>query len=283
LKIRALIVDDEPLGRERIRTLLREDAEVGVVGEAADGHEATAAVERLKPDLLFLDVQMPEMDGFAVLEAIADKHMPEIIFVTAYDRYAVRAFEVHALDYLLKAFDRERFESAVAHAKEEIRRSREGVFNERLVTLLEDLESRKPRATRLVIKSAGRIFFLAVQEIDWVEAADNYVRIHAAGKEHLMRETLQSLEGRLDPARFLRIHRSTIVNIDRIRELHPMFHGDYALRLCDGTELTLSRNYRNNLGESLARFLWSFPRATQRHSPLLAGPLDPTAVAFCPK
>jgi two-component system LytT family response regulator len=255
LKIRALIVDDEPLGRERIRTLLREDAEVDVVGEAADGHQAIAAVEHLRPDLLFLDVQMPEMDGFAVLDAIAGKHMPVIIFVTAYDRYAVQAFEVHALDYLLKAFDRERFENAVARAKEEIRRSRDGVLNERLVTLLEDLESRKQRATRLVIKSAGRIFFLPVKEIDWVEAADNYVRIHAGCKEHLMRETLQSLEGRLDPTRFLRVHRSTIVNIDRIREMQPMFHGDYALRLCDGTELTLSRSYRDKLGESLARFL----------------------------
>ncbi len=255
MKIRAIIVDDEPLGRERIRTLLREDADVDVVGEAADGGQAIAAVERLRPDLLFLDVQMPEMDGFTVLDAIADKHMPAIIFVTAYDRYAVQAFEVHALDYLLKAFDRERFESAVARAKEEIRRSREGILNERLLTLLEDLESRKQQATRLVIKASGRIFFLPVEEIDWVEAADNYVRIHAAGKEHLMRETLQSLEGRLDPAMFLRVHRSTIVNIDRIRELQPMFHGDYALRLYDGTELTLSRNYRDKLGESLARFL----------------------------
>jgi len=255
LKIRALIVDDEPLGRERIRTLLREDAEVDVVGEAGNGHEAAIEIERLRPDLLFLDVQMPEMDGFAVLDAIADKHMPVIIFVTAYDRYAVQAFEVHALDYLLKAFDRERFESAVSRAKEEVRRSKEGIFNERLVTLLEDLESRKERSTRLVIKSSGRIFFLPVKEFDWVEAADNYIRIHAGGKEHLMRETLQSLEGRLDPERFLRVHRSAIVNIDRIRELQPMFHGDYALRLCDGTELTLSRKYKDKLGESLARFI----------------------------
>ena len=255
MKIRALIVDDEPLGRERIRTLLREDAEVEVVGECADGRQAIAAVERLKPDLLFLDVQMPEMDGFAVVDAIAAQHMPAIIFVTAYDRYAVQAFEVHALDYLLKSFDRERFQSAVARAKQEIRRSREGALNERLAGLLEDLESRKQRATRVVIKSAGRIFFLPVEEIDWVEAADNYVRIHAGIEAHLVRETLQSLEGRLDPAKFLRIHRSTIVNLDRIRELHPLFHGDYAVRLRDGTELTLSRNYREKLGEPLGQFL----------------------------
>lgn len=255
MKIRTLIVDDEPLGRERIRTLLREDAEVEVVGECADGRQAIAAVERLKPDLLFLDVQMPEMDGFAVVDAIAARHLPAIIFVTAYDRYAVQAFEVHALDYLLKSFDRERFRSAVARAKEQIRRSREGALNERLAGLLEDLESRKQRATRVVIKSAGRIFFLPVEEIDWVEAADNYVRIHAGVEAHLVRETLQSLEGRLDPARFLRIHRSTIVNLDRIRELHPLFHGDYAVRLRDGTELTLSRNYREKLGEPLGQFL----------------------------
>jgi two-component system, LytTR family, response regulator len=189
------------------------------------------------------------------VDAMAAQRMPAIIFVTAYDRYAVQAFEVHALDYLLKSFDRERFRSAVARAKEEIRRSREGALNDRLAGLLEDLESRKQRATRVVIKSAGRIFFLPVEEIDWVEAADNYVRIHAGAEAHLVRETLQSLEGRLDPAKFLRIHRSTIVNLDRIRELHPLFHGDYAVRLRDGTELTLSRNYREKLGEPLGQFL----------------------------
>ena len=168
MKIKALIVDDEPLGRERIRTLLRHDAEVEIVGEIADGRGAVAAVERLKPDLLFLDVHMPEMDGFAVLGAIAEKHLPAIIFVTAYDCYAVQAFQVHALDYLLKSYDRDRFEGAVERAKEEIRRSRDGALSERVAGLLEDLESRKPRAGRLVIKSAGRIFFLRVEEIDWV-------------------------------------------------------------------------------------------------------------------
>jgi two-component system LytT family response regulator len=254
VKIRTLIVDDEPLGRERIRTLLAGDAEIEIIGECPDGRQAVAAIERLKPDLLFLDVQMPEMDGFAVLDAIAGRHMPAIIFVTAYDRYAVQAFEVHALDYLLKSFDRERFGNAVARAKDEIRRLREGHLNERLAGLLEDLESRKKRAARLVIKSAGRIFFLPVEEIDWVEAADNYVRIHAGREAHLVRETLQSLERRLDPAKFLRIHRSTIVNLERIRELQPMFHGDYVVRLRDGIELTLSRNYREKLGEPLGQF-----------------------------
>jgi two-component system LytT family response regulator len=255
LKIRTLIVDDEPLGRERIRTLLGNDEEIEVVGECADGKQAVAAIERAGPDLVYLDVQMPEMDGFAVLDAIAGEHMPVIIFVTAYDRYAVKAFEVHALDYLLKSFDRERFHAALRRAKEEIARSQEGLWNERLRGLLEDLQSRQKRLTRLVVRSAGRIFFLRVEEIDWLEAADNYVRIHVGRESHLVRETLQSLEDRLDPSRFLRIHRSTLVNLDRIRELHPLFHGDYVVKLVDGTELSLSRNYREKLAGPLGQLL----------------------------
>ena len=254
MKIRTLIVDDEPLGRERIRTLLGNDEEIEVVGECADGKQAVAAIERTGPDLVYLDVQMPEMDGFAVLDAIAGEQMPVIIFVTAYDRYAVKAFEVHALDYLLKSFDRERFHAALHRAKEEIGRSREGLWNERLRGLLEDLQSRQKRLTRLVIRSAGRIFFLRVEEIDWLEAADNYVRIHVGRESHLVRETLQSLEDRLDPSRFLRIHRSTLVNLDRIHELHPLFHGDYVVKLVDGTELSLSRNYREKLAGPLGQF-----------------------------
>lgn len=255
MKIRTLIVDDEPLGRERIRTLLAGDPEIEVIGECPDGRRAVTGIEERKPDLVFLDVQMPEVDGFGVLEAISAERMPVIIFVTAYDRYAVKAFEVHALDYLLKSFDRERFRAAVQRAKEEIRRSREGVLNERVAGLLEDLQKKKDRLTRLVIKSAGRIVFLRVEEIDWVEAADNYVRVHAGKESHLIRETLQSLEKRLDPGKFLRIHRGSLVNLDRIRELQPIFHGDYAVKLMDGTELTLSRNYREKLLEPLGQFL----------------------------
>jgi two-component system LytT family response regulator len=251
LKIRTLIVDDEPLGRERIRTLIGDDSEIEVVGECSNGKQAVAAIERTLPDLVYLDVQMPEMDGFAVLDAIAGERMPAIIFVTAYDRYAVQAFEVHALDYLLKSFDRERFQDALQRAKEQIRRSQEGVWNERLTGLLEDLQARQTRLTRFVIRSAGRINFLRVEEIDWLEAAGNYVRIHVGRESHLIRETLQSVEGRLDPAKFLRIHRSTVVNCDRIKELQPLFHGDYVVRLRDGTELTLSRHYRKKLGGRL--------------------------------
>jgi two-component system LytT family response regulator len=255
LKIRTLIVDDEPLGRERIRTLLGDDAEIEVVGECSDGKQAVAAIERIGPDLVYLDVQMPEMDGFAVLDSIASERMPAIIFVTAYDRYAVQAFEVHALDYLLKSFDRERFHAALRRAKEQIRGSREVLWNERLTGLLEDLQARQKHLTRLVIRSAGRIFFLRVEEIDWLEAADNYVRIHVGRESHLVRETLQSLEGRLDPSKFLRIHRSTLVNVDRILELQPLFHGDYVVKLLDGTELSLSRTYRERLAGSLGQFL----------------------------
>ena len=255
MKIRTLIVDDEPLGRERIRTLLAGDPEIEVIGECADGQQTITTIEQRNPDLVFLDVQMPEVDGFSVLEAICSECMPVIIFVTAYDRYAVQAFEVHALDYLLKSYDRERFSAAVQRAKEEIQRSREGVLNERLVGLLENLQAKKDRLTRLVIKSAGRIVFLRIEEIDWIEAADNYVRVHAGKESHLIRETLQSLEKRLDSGKFLRIHRSFLVNFDRIRELRPIFHGDYAVKLADGTELTLSRNYREKLLEPLGHLL----------------------------
>ncbi len=255
MKIRTLIVDDEPLGRERIRTLLGSDQEIEIIGECGDGRQAIIAIEKFCPDLVFLDVQMPELDGFSVLDQVAPVQMPFVIFVTAYDRYAVQAFEVHALDYLLKSFDRDRFLAALQRAKDEIRRSREGHWNDRLAGLLEDLQARQKRLTRIIIKSAGRIGFLRIEEIDWVEAADNYVRIHAGRESHLIRETLQSLERRLDSTKFLRIHRSTIVNIDRIQELRPLFHGDFAVKLVDGTELTLSRKFRENLAEPLGQFL----------------------------
>lgn len=255
MKIRTLIVDDEPLGRERIRTLLERDDEIEVVGECGDGKKAITAIQTLHPDLLFLDVQMPEPDGFGVLEAISGGQIPAVVFVTAFDKYAVRAFEVHALDYLLKSFDRERFEATLKRAKLAICRSREGALNERLAGLIEDLESKKERPTRLVIRAAGRITFLRIDEIDWIEAADNYVRVHAGKEAHLMRETLQALEKRLDPGKFLRIHRSHLVNLERIRELRPVFHGDYLVKLKNGTELTLSRNYREKLLEPLRQFL----------------------------
>jgi two-component system, LytTR family, response regulator len=259
IRIRTLIVDDEPLGRERVRSLLQDDSAIEIVGECANGKEALASIKKLQPHLLFLDVQMPEMDGFAVLESIPAELLPAVIFVTAYDKYAVRAFQVHALDYLLKSFDRERFHAALARAKKDIEQGSQGTLQDhlagRLAGLLEDLQARKRYLTRLVIRSAGRIQFLRVEEIGWIEAADNYVRVHAGKESHLLRETLQSLEARLDPQTFLRIHRSTIVNLDAIKELQPLFHGDYQVRLRDATELTLSRSYREKLLAPLGQFL----------------------------
>jgi|SRR5580700_6117248 two-component system LytT family response regulator len=254
-KIRTIIVDDEPLGRERIRALLADDSDIEVVGESSDGRRAIASIAKLKPDLLFLDVQMPEMDGFEVLESIAGAEMPVVIFVTAYDKYAVKAFQVHALDYLLKSFDRDRFAEAVCRAKMEIAKGRDRGLNERLASLLEGLQERRPKPERLVVRSGGRILFLRIEEIDWIEAADNYVSLHVGRDSHMLRGTMASIGERLDSRKFLRIHRSTIVNLDRVLELSPLFHGDYAVRLRDGTKLTLSRNYREKLQEPLSPFL----------------------------
>src|SRR5262245_36771487 len=220
MSYRALIVDDEPLARERISDLLQADEELEVVGECGDGQAAVAAIQHLKPDLLFLDVQMPKLDGFDVLEAVGPDAMPVAIFVTAYDRYALRAFEVHALDYLLKPFDRERFQHALQRAKQQLERQKSGELNQRLVALLEDVKQQKP-LDRLVIKSAGKVYFLRVEEIDWIEAAGNYLKLHVGDDTHLLREKMTTLESRLNAEQFLRIHRSTIVNVERIQELQP--------------------------------------------------------------
>ena len=258
-KIRALIIDDEPLARERIRTLLTGEADVVVVAECSDGLEAISEIERERPDLLFLDVQMPEMDGFQLLEAlsdVSDQPLPAIIFVTAYDQYALRAFDVHALDYLLKPFDRERFHRALERARDHLRRERAaGALDRRLLALLEDMRMEPKHLERLVIKASGRVFFLKAEEIDWVEAAGNYVRLHVGRGSHLMRETMGALEAKLDPAKFLRTHRSSIVNIERIKELHPLFRGEYEVVLQDGTRLTLGRAYRDRLQELLGNQL----------------------------
>lgn len=247
MKIRALIIDDEPLARARLRTLLTDESDMEVVGECGDGLEAVAAIQDLEPDLLFLDVQMPTLDGFGVLEAVEPDKLPSVVFVTAYDRYALRAFEVHALDYLLKPFDRERFHKALERVRAELERTGKAQANQRLLALLEDQKSNRPSLERLLIKTSGRVFFLCTQEIDWIEAAGNYVRLHVGNEAHLLRETMNGLEARLDPSRFLRIHRSTIVNVDRIQELQAWFHGDYIVILRDGRQLTLSRGYRQRV------------------------------------
>ncbi len=255
MRVRILVVDDEPLAREKVRDIVRHDSELEIVGECVNGSEAVAAVQEFQPDLLLLDVQMPEIGGFAVLEALKSEKLPFVIFVTAYDQYAVRAFEVHALDYLLKPFDRERFESAMQRAKDHIRKEQNGHLDQRILALLEQLKAETKYIERLVIKSGGRVFFLETDEIDWIEAEGNYVSVHTAKKAYVIRETISSLESQLDSKKFIRIHRSAIVNIDRIRELQPWTHGEYHIILHNGTELTLSRNYRDNLQGVLGKNL----------------------------
>ena len=253
-KIKTLIVDDEPLARERLAGLLQPLADIELVGQCADGEEAVIAIHDLTPDLVFLDVQMPGMSGFDVIDAIGTDRMPLVIFVTAYDQHALRAFQVRALDYLLKPFDRERFTDALQRARKQLERDETGDIGRRLLALVKDLRRDQPRSDRLVVKSGGRLFFLRTDEIDWVEAAGNYVRLHVGSASHLLRETMAAMEARLDPEKFFRIHRSRIVNIDRIQELQPWLNGEYAVMLRTGARLTLSRGYREKLQERLGQF-----------------------------
>ena len=253
MTIRCLIADDEPLGRERIAGLLRGIPEAEIVGLCANGAEALEVVEREHPDLLFLDVQMPELDGFAVAAAIPPEIMPEIIFVTVHDQYALRAFEVHAQDYLLKPFDPDRLIAAFARAAQRIGGAREHEREtRRLRALVDDIERRRTRRTRVAVKSERGVRLLPVGEIDWIEAADNNVLIHAGGESHPIRQTLQSMEESLPPADFIRVHRSVIVNVTRIREIRPWGSGEYLLALRDGSEVRTSRSYRGRL-EGLMR------------------------------
>jgi two-component system, LytTR family, response regulator len=244
--LRALIVDDEPLARERVRALLAREQDVEVVAEARDGQEAVAAILAQKPDIAFLDVQMPVLDGFAVIERVGAEQLPIIIFTTAYDQYALKAFEVHALDYLLKPFDPDRFRAALERARGQLAQDR-GEAQGELGQLIEYLRGRTPYLDRIALKTAGRISFVRVEEIDCVEACGNYVRLCLGNEGHLLRSTLAALEQRLDPARFVRIHRSAIVNVMRVKELQSSFHGEYVVTLEGGRRLTLSRSYRDRL------------------------------------
>lgn len=251
MKIRALIIDDERLARERIRALLTEESAIEIVGECANGRDAVAAIRKQSPDLIFLDVQMPELDGFGVLAEIEPAQMPAVIFVTAYDRFAVKAFEVHAVDYLLKPFDQERFHDALSRVIDHLKSRRTDALRQHLAELLSDLKSDTKSTGRLVVKSQGRVLLVRTKDIDWVEAADNYVVLHVGNETHLLRETMASLETRLTPDRFVRISRSAMVNLDRVKEMQPLFHGDYAVLLQDGTRLTLSRSHREKLNSIL--------------------------------
>jgi two-component system, LytTR family, response regulator len=251
--IRALVIDDEPLAREMIREMLEGDHEVEIIGECGNGREAVDAIRALSPDLIFLDVQMPELGGFEVLESLKGENVPYVIFATAYDQYAVRAFEVHALDYLLKPFDRERFEAAWKRAKGLLREDKVNRRDQHILALLEELKAGPRYLERLVIKTEGRVFFLDIDDIHCIESEGNYVRVYNGKKTYLLRETISGLEAQLDPKKFLRIHRSSMVRIDKIKELQPWFHGEYHVLLENGKQLTLSRNYRANLQEAVGR------------------------------
>jgi two-component system LytT family response regulator len=253
MKTRTLIVDDEPLARERLRKLLENEPSVEIIGECTNGAEAAAAIQKEEPDLVFLDVQMPELNGFDVIAQLVGGRLPAIVFVTAHDKFALKAFEVHAVDYLLKPFDRERFQVALRRALDHVQRDQGGALNQRLSALLSDLKTPDKYPERLAVKSTGRVVFVRVEEIDWVEAADNYVELHVGTESHLHRETMSALEELLPPQKFMRISRSTIVNVDRIKELQPLFHGEYAVILRNGTRLTLSRGYREKLQQLLGK------------------------------
>ncbi len=254
-KVRVLVADDEPLARERLKLLLAREDWVELVAECPNGSDAIASIEKLQPDLVFLDVQMPGANGFEVIEAIGPERMPIVVFVTAFDQYALRAFDVHALDYLLKPFDRERFDQALGRARQQLDRRSNGDLERRLLQLVEDLKPAAQRLERFVIKSGGRVFFVRAEEIDWIEAAGNYVKLHVGDDAHLFRETMNALEAQLDAQTFFRIHRCHIVNIERIKELQPWFNGEYVVFLKNGTRLTLSRGYREKLQERIGRTL----------------------------
>ena len=251
--IRALIADDEALARRFLRRMLKDDHDVEIVGECSNGREAVAMIRKQNPDLVFLDVQMPEMDGFAVLESIGTGRLPEIIFATAYEKYAVRAFELHALDYLLKPFDQARFKDAIKHAKERFRSERRNEGRAQISALLESIKNKPQYLERLMIKAAGRITFLSIDEINWIEADDKYVHLHTGKITPMVRQTLSAMETQLDPKKFRRVHRSAIVNVGRIKELQPLFSGEHSILLEDGTKLTLSRNYKDKLFEFLGK------------------------------
>ncbi len=276
MPIRVLIVDDEPIARRRLQRLLHQENDVEVMPEAGTGRDAIEAIQRERPDLVLLDVQMPDVDGFGVVEALGVDHMPPTIFVTAYNEYAVRAFDVHAIDYLLKPFDADRFRAAFARARVHLEQLSSAEQGRRIRALLEQVlgegavaaaerpsngssapaQAPAPRhryVDRLMVKHDGRVFFVKVTDVDWFEASGNYVRIHTGKVSHLIRETMQRVEAQLDPSMFVRIHRAVIVNLDRIRELQPWFAGDYVVILRDGRQLKLSRTYREHLNSRMQR------------------------------
>jgi two-component system, LytTR family, response regulator len=248
MKVRTLIVDDELLARERLRQLLAAEPEIEITGECSDGNAAVEAIQTKRPDLIFLDVQMPELDGFGVLEAIEADPAPVVVFVTAHDKFALRAFEVHAVDYLLKPFDRERFKTALDRALDRVKH-REGAnaAQQSQAAMIAELRPPSKPLERLAVKTSGKVIFVKVGDIDYIESAHNYVELHVEKQSHLLRETLNAIEARLPADKFVRISRSVIVNIERVKELQPLFYGEYTVTLHNGVRLTLSRRFRDKL------------------------------------
>ncbi|HKY03767.1 MAG TPA: LytTR family DNA-binding domain-containing protein [Blastocatellia bacterium] len=253
MTIRTIIVDDVSLARERIKMML-DDAEFEIVAECANGREAIKAITSLKPELVFLDIQMPKIGGFEVVEAVGVEEMPAVIFVTAYDEFALRAFEINAVDYLLKPFDEARLNKAVARAKLAIERQiPAGEMEEKLRRLLKEVTTEPKYLKRIPVKTARQTTLVLTDEIYWISAAGHYLELHTGGEQYLIREQLSRLEAKLDPEKFVRIHRSTIVNLDSIKSLHPLFNGDQIVVLKSGEELTLSRTYHEKLISLLTR------------------------------
>jgi len=250
--VRALIVDDEPLARRRVAQLLAAESDVEIVGDAADGEEAVQLIEQLRPDLVFLDVQMPEVDGFDVLEAIRGEQMPAVIFATAFDQFALRAFDANAVDYLLKPYGEERFRAALGRARARLRAGRREEMTQQLHALLAARGAERRYPERLVVRVGPKLLFVPVADVDWVDVDGNYVRIHVGARSYLLRETLSTLSERLPPERFLRIHRSTLVNVERVREIQPMAKGTFLLRLMDGTALSSTLTYRDQIQALIA-------------------------------
>ena len=249
--IRALIVDDEPLPRERILTLLEPHEEIEVVGECEDGQQAVTAIESESPDLVFLDIQMPELDGFEVVSALQTAPLPAIIFVTAYDEYAIKAFEVDAIDYLLKPVSPERFEQALTRATSRLATAATPDSNSKLFDFLDRVRAERGFVKRFVVRKGAKLSFVRVAEVDWIDVTSNYIRLHVAGTKHLVRQTLKSVEGQLDPEVFIRVHRSIIINVDRVESVEPHLHGEYQVTMQDGTRLTTSRSFSSRLRELL--------------------------------
>lgn len=246
-KIRAIVVDDEPLACKRLVKLLNEEEDVEVVEVCANGKEAIEEINEQDPDLVFLDIQMPEINGFEVLQHIESDRVPAIIFVTAYDEYALKAFEVHALDYLMKPFNKARFRDSLQRAKNSIKINGNSEVGEKIENLLEYLNPEQDSLSRILIKTSSRYFFLKADEIDWIESAGNYVRIHSGKNNYLIRETMINMEKKLDDDKFFRIHRSTIINVEKVKELEQWFHGDYQVIMYNDEKLTMSRNYKDLL------------------------------------